>query len=55
MRATGLRDKIGEKRFFSTAEDALDAIYSRAEYADEDDPLRPPPKTAPLAGVALNI
>jgi SulP family sulfate permease len=55
MQATGLREIIGEKRFFATAEEALDAIYSRAEYADENDPLRPPPKTAPLAGVALNI
>jgi SulP family sulfate permease len=42
MRATGLRDIIGEKRFFSTAEQALAAIYSRAENADEDDPLKHP-------------
>ncbi|MDP2794740.1 MAG: SulP family inorganic anion transporter [Sulfurisoma sp.] len=49
MRATGLRDVIGEKRFFSTAEQALEAIYSRAEYAGEDDPLRPPPRTNTLA------
>ncbi|MRR49738.1 MAG: SulP family inorganic anion transporter [Rhodocyclaceae bacterium] len=48
MRATGLWDLIGEKRFFSTAEQALERIYSRAEYADEDDPLRPPSQgTAP--------
>ena len=49
MRATGLRDVIGEKRFFSTAEQALEAIYSRAEYAGEDDPLRPPPRGKTLA------
>lgn len=40
MRATGLRDIIGEKRFFSTAEQALAAIYSRAENAGEEDPLK---------------
>lgn len=43
IRATGLWDKIGEKRFFSTAEQALDRIYSREEYAGLDDPLRPRP------------
>ncbi|MCK9386860.1 MAG: SulP family inorganic anion transporter [Sulfuritalea sp.] len=42
MRATGLRDVIGENRFFATAEQALEAIYSRAEYAGEDDPLKRP-------------
>lgn len=41
MRATGLRDVIGERRFFGSAEQALEAIYARAEYADEDDPLKP--------------
>jgi len=55
MHATGLRDVIGEKRFFATAEDALQAIYSRAEYAGEEDPLRPPPKAVPLSGVSLHI
>jgi SulP family sulfate permease len=49
MRATGLRDIIGERRFFSSAELALEAIYSRAEYADEDDPLRLPTRTENLA------
>ncbi len=49
MRATGLRNVIGEKRFYPTAEQALDAIYSRAEYAGEDDPLRPPARTGVLA------
>jgi sulfate permease, SulP family len=44
MRATGLWNLIGEKRFFSTAEQALERIYSRAEYAGEDDPLKPPPR-----------
>lgn len=43
MLATGLWGVIGEKRFFSTAEQALDAIYSRPENAGEDDPLRPHP------------
>lgn len=42
MAATGLRELIGEKRFFPTAEQALEKIYSRAEYLDVDDPLRPP-------------
>jgi SulP family sulfate permease len=45
MRATGLRDMIGEGRFFATAEQALEKIYSRAEYADLDDVLRPPPRS----------
>jgi SulP family sulfate permease len=54
MRATGLRDLIGEKRFFATAEEALEAVYSRAEYADENDPLRPPPKAAPLSATPLH-
>jgi SulP family sulfate permease len=54
MRATGLRDLIGEKRFFATAEEALDAIYSRAEYADEDDPLRPPPRQDTMKAVPLH-
>ncbi|MDO8932612.1 MAG: SulP family inorganic anion transporter, partial [Rhodocyclaceae bacterium] len=54
MRATGLRDKIGEKRFFSTTEQALERIYSRAEYADVDDPLRPPPRNASLTPIPLH-
>jgi len=53
MRATGLREIIGEKRFFSTAEEALEAIYSRAEYADENDPLRPPPRQDTIASFPL--
>jgi SulP family sulfate permease len=40
MRSTGLYGRIGERRFFSSADLALEAIYSRAEYEDEDDPLR---------------
>ena len=47
--ATGLRDIIGERRFFATADQALEAIYSRAEYAGEDDPLKPPVITQNLA------
>jgi SulP family sulfate permease len=46
MHATGLAHLIGEKRFFSSAEQALEKIYSRAEYADEIDPLRPPPHSS---------
>jgi SulP family sulfate permease len=40
MQATGLRDEIGEQRFFATAEQALEKIYARDEYSDEDDALR---------------
>jgi SulP family sulfate permease len=49
MRATGLREKIGERRFFTNADEALEAIYSRPEHADENDPLRPPARTLNLA------
>ena len=48
MRSTGLWNLIGDKRFFSTAEQALERIYARAEYADENDPLKPPPKLEAL-------
>ena len=51
MQATGLWQMIGEQRFFSTAELALEKIYSRAEYAGEDDPLRPKPRIATPASV----
>ncbi len=54
MQATGLWDRVGAKRFFSTAEQALDAIYSRPEHADEDDPLKPPPRVATLAAVQMH-
>lgn len=54
MRATGLWDVIGEKRFFSTAEQALARIYSRAEYAGEDDPLKPPVPSATLNPAMLH-
>lgn len=54
MRATGLWQTIGEKRFFSTAEQALERIYARAEYADLDDPLKPPPRTARLNPAMLH-
>jgi SulP family sulfate permease len=54
MRATGLYDVIGEKRFFSTAEQALERIYSRAEYAGEDDPLKPPPRVATMRVAPLH-
>jgi SulP family sulfate permease len=46
MRATGLWEVIGARRFYSTAEQALEAIYARAEYADEHDPLRLPARAA---------
>ena len=55
MHATGLREVIGEKRFFSTAEQALEAIYARAEYAGEDDPLKPPPRGEKLATLSLSV
>jgi SulP family sulfate permease len=54
MRATGLWDVIGEKRFYSTADQALAAIYSRAEYAGEDDPLRLPPRVAMMTATPLH-
>jgi SulP family sulfate permease len=54
MRATGLYDLIGEKRFFPTAEQALERIYSRAEHADEDDPLKPPPRVAAMSVAPLH-
>jgi SulP family sulfate permease len=41
MHATGLHAQIGEGRFFSTAEQALEMIYSRAENIGEDDALKP--------------
>jgi SulP family sulfate permease len=43
MQATGLRDEIGEQRFFANAEKALEKIYARDEYSDEDDALRRQP------------
>lgn len=43
MQATGLREEIGEQRFFATAEQALDKIYARDEYFDEDDALQRQP------------
>ncbi|WIM05437.1 MAG: SulP family inorganic anion transporter [Candidatus Nitricoxidivorans perseverans] len=45
MQATGLWKMIGEHRFFSTADQALEKVYSRAEYAGEDDPLKPPARS----------
>jgi SulP family sulfate permease len=54
MHATGLRQLIGERRFFTTADEALAAIYSRPEHADEDDPLRPPARVATLATVPMH-
>lgn len=54
MRATGLRELIGEKRFFSTAEEALDAIYSRPEHIDDDDPLRPPARREMIGSIPLH-
>jgi SulP family sulfate permease len=49
MHATGLWEVVGSHRFYSTAEQALEAIYSRAEYSGEDDPLRLPARTQNLA------
>jgi SulP family sulfate permease len=53
MAATGLRELIGEKRIFATAEQALEKIYSHDDYAGVDDPLRPTTKgMAPQAAAA---
>lgn len=41
LQATGLYREIGPRRFFPTADNALERIYSRAENVDEHDPLRP--------------
>ncbi len=41
MQATGLRAMIGEKAFFSSAEQALEKIYSREENLGAVDGLRP--------------
>ncbi len=54
MRATGLYELIGEKRFFFTADMALERIYSRAEYAGTDDPLKPPPRVATMRAAPLH-
>ncbi len=54
MRATGLHEVIGEKRFFPNAEQALERIYARAEYAGEDDPLKPPPRIATMRVAPLH-
>ncbi|MDP2821750.1 MAG: SulP family inorganic anion transporter, partial [Sulfuritalea sp.] len=54
MHATGLWELIGEKRFFSTAEQALERIYARAEYAGENDPLKPPPRVATMSVAPLH-
>ncbi|MDD5297764.1 MAG: SulP family inorganic anion transporter [Rhodocyclaceae bacterium] len=40
MHATGLFGVIGEKRFFPTADRALERIYARSENVGDDDPLR---------------
>ncbi|HEX8987528.1 MAG TPA: SulP family inorganic anion transporter [Rhodocyclaceae bacterium] len=44
MHATGLWQVIGERRFYPTAEQALEAVYARPENAGEDDPLKPLPQ-----------
>ncbi|MDP2811821.1 MAG: SulP family inorganic anion transporter [Rhodocyclaceae bacterium] len=41
MHATGLHATIGERRFFSTAEQALTMIHDRAENRGDDDALMP--------------
>ena len=48
MRATGLWDTIGDGRFHSTTEQALEAIFTRSEHADEDDPLKPAARLAAI-------
>lgn len=52
MRATGLWEIIGTHRFYSTAELALEALFSRPEYADMDDPIKAPPRAAPVPAIA---
>ncbi|MCX7896940.1 MAG: SulP family inorganic anion transporter [Rhodocyclaceae bacterium] len=54
IHATGLFAKIGAKRFYATTEQALAAIYARPEHSDEDDPLKPPRRSATLSSVALH-
>ena len=46
MRATGLWEIIGTKRFHSTAELALEALFARPEYAGLIDPLKVAPRAA---------
>lgn len=46
MRETELFAFIGEKRFYSTADQALQAIYEREENRDADDALRPAARMA---------
>lgn len=54
MRATHLWERIGERRFFPSADQALEAIYSRAEYAGEDDPLKPPARQE-MSAIPLHV
>jgi SulP family sulfate permease len=50
LQATGLRDHIGARRFFSTAEQALEYIYSRDENRDVADALSPRRPSRPAGG-----
>jgi len=47
------RSAVGQS-WLRAAEQALERIYARAEYADENDPLRPPPRTATLNPALLH-
>jgi len=49
MKTTGLLALIGEKCFFSTAEQALAEIYSRQETLGIDDGLRPASARPPMS------
>jgi hypothetical protein len=40
MRATGLYQAVGERRFYANAEMALARIYARIENIGDDDPLK---------------
>jgi SulP family sulfate permease len=51
LQATGLRDEIGEQRFFPTADAALKRIYARDEYLGETDVMKPHPNPQPLPEV----
>jgi sulfate permease, SulP family len=52
MQATGLRDLIGEKCFFSTAEQALENVYLNEDYRGVNDALRPISAQLPVPAVA---
>lgn len=52
MRATGLWEIIGTQRFYSTAELALEALFSRPEYIGIEDPIKAAPRAAAAQAMA---